>query len=269
MLVNLKLRNRNGFLQLAILFFLGVLLTGMASIFGFADQEKVNFTKEDWFSVVKTYEAQIADGRPTTSALHNLALARFKLEENSQAIAVWLAAMSLDPRDAEIGVGLEAALTKVGLSKQSLVLDAHGPWQSWVVSQGQAGLLTFLRIAFACLVVTVLMIAAATLQYFLRGVLVGRIAVVGLALSLIVTSALWSFVYAFDQSVGYWGAVVEDTDIAAKEKPDDNSATVSKIQMGSPIYSIGPTTGAWIYLLNADGVKGWVPATSVRVIRVN
>lgn len=247
--MNIKIALKLGIVSLLVVFWASGSLASESAGPG-------TLSADDWASVIKTYESQISDGGMTTVALHNLALARFKNREPEQAVAVWLAAWERDRKDVEILSGLHGSLQALSLSKEVLDLSAQGPWMSFVANQGRSGFKIVLKAAVALLAVGA--VAAMWLLYSNR-----KPAALGVLIGL---AFLWLGVGFWYKSLGSWGAVISPTGELLRSAPNAESAEVSRLKPGRPIYALGDIYQPWLFVLTSDGTAGWINALSVRIV---
>lgn len=214
-------------------------------------QAALHYQSGEFLQAAKLYEQGLNEEHQNSSLLFNIGNSYYKGGRLGDAMAAYLAASSLAPRDPDIRANLSFVQGKL---KNKFLMEAH-PLDRWLglsefLSKKE---LFFLAVTFAIL--GSILLSSSIIwnrSYMLSGLL-------GFFLALVFTI---SFIYrqAFERQ---WGAI-RKAEVSVFTGPSDkNSVVVFKLFEGMPVM-LKEKQGDWTAIELADQKRGWVKSQQVR-----
>jgi tetratricopeptide (TPR) repeat protein len=201
----------------------------------------------DYFRAATAYEIMVHSGIYSGNLFDNLGNTYARLGQPGRAVLNYRRALALDPADAEARANLAslpghpAAPDGSWLNRQTHLPDID----LWPIAGAGAGLL---GLASMCL---------------------GRrtpwrrlVAALGLGVCLWCAGAAW---WLDGGSKNAAAAIVVNEQSRVLDTPAVNSKPITNLPAGSEVRVLS-TQGAWVYVLLADGARGWLAASAVERI---
>ncbi|MFK7827539.1 MAG: SH3 domain-containing protein [Oligoflexales bacterium] len=206
------------------------------------------YDQGEFYNSVKIYENLIAEGVESGHAFYNLGNAYFRLEEPGKAMAAYLAAKRLLPRDPDIKANLAYV---------------HGQIQDKLEYEIDAGLLkviAFWQDSFTSKEIFEAFLLFWCIGLLLLGAFVWKQDLIGLkrtglgvlAVAMLIFSA---FLISLNQDL-VWGAV-SAKNAAVRSGPGEFNTQVFELHQGAPIM-INEEENEWFLIGLSDGKKGWI-----------
>ncbi|NRA44816.1 MAG: SH3 domain-containing protein [Oligoflexales bacterium] len=211
------------------------------------------YDKGDFYQSVKIYEELISEGLDNGHVFYNLGNAYYRLEEPGKAMAAYLAAKRLLPRNPDIKANLAYVhgqiKDKLEYQTESGFLNVIAFWQDSVTSKEIFEVFLF----FWCLGFLLLGVF-----YWKRQlVLLKRSGLGMLGVAVITFSA---FLISQNQDA-VWGAVSANS-AAVRSGPGELNTQVFELHRGAPI-KITEEEKDWFLINLSDGKKGWIAKKQV------
>ena len=211
------------------------------------------YDKGDFYQSVKIYEELIATGLENGHLYYNLGNAYFRLEEPGKAMAAYLAAKRLLPRDPDIKANLSYVHSQIkdnlDYESDAGLLNVIAFWQdSFTPKEIFEAFLVFWCLGF-------LSLGAFLWKRELKLLKQGGIGLLG-ASALIFTA----FLISLNQDA-IWGAVSANS-AAVRSGPGELNTQVFELHSGAPI-KISDEENDWFLIGLSDGKKGWIAKKQV------
>jgi hypothetical protein len=212
------------------------------------------YEKGDFGGAARAYESLIADGVRAPAILFNAGNARYKMEEVGMAVAHWLQAEAIDPRNDRIQINLEFARKE--LTGGTLPVPLWPEQLRWLtVDEWAAASLVSGWLFFGAL-------ALGTLKPKLRAAL--RMPAVMGGVLLIATTSLLAITVR--DRVGSVVAVVVAEEAVVRFGPLSESQSTFVARSGAE-FRVTDRKDAWLKVEDALGREGWLLGNQVIQLR--
>lgn len=226
------------------------------------DSATVAYNQGDYEKAIDYYEEILETGKHSAALYYNLGNCHYKLNQIAPSIYYYEKALLLSPNDPEIKNNLVYA--------QNMTLDAVSPLPETALSRlynRVAGSLSFDGWAYLGVVFVLIFVVAYILFYYFRYPMQKRIAFISslVAISLAVVFVLFAFLryqdYKADQP-----AIIFAQEINVKAEPNDRSDVAFILHEGTKV-NVLEGFDTWKKIQIADGQVGWVPQSSLRLLK--
>jgi len=223
---------------------------------GNVNEAHTAYASGDFAKATTAYEAAWKAGVKNGHLAYNLGLAYYRLNKPGEAMAAFLAARELLPRDPDVAANL-----KVVLAQTPDRLDTELPKGPAAAASAWLDRLTLREYAWITALLAGFLglgLLAAQLVKPLHSV--AKPLAIALVLPLLTGLALFMRVCQSES----WGAV---TAAAAKvHAAPGAAATLFELRAGAP-FVVEEERDGWMRIVLSDGKKGWIAGTDVKVLR--
>lgn len=213
------------------------------------------YDQGDFKKAISDYEQLIAQGVRNGSVYYNLANSYFRSGEKGKAVAAYLAARSLLPRDPDIKANLkfvhDQSVDKLAVQESHSIWRSLSFWVDWTTPRE----ILFVSAILACLALSLLFLSMLVQKFiFLR---------------------LWSVVFSFIALLGFcgfgtslcyeenWGAVSAHLS-EIRSGPGETNTVVFQLHEGAP-FLVDAKEGGWYRIRLSDGKMGWIASKDASV----
>jgi len=224
---------------------------------GILTEGNAAYQRGDFETARKTYQALLQQGYDGATVLFNLGNAELATGRVGAAIACYLRAQRLAPRDRDIRTNLQRAW-------HERVLGEPAPPAMWLHAVGRALVDSFTLSELAVTAAFLYWLAAAILVRYLqrgRGRRL-RLALWAVAALLLVVTALavgrWWLYHHIERGV----LTVESCDV--RGGPGESFEIIQRVQDGR-LVRILRSEGNWLQVVVEGGARGWLPSGAVTV----
>ena len=220
------------------------------------------YNEGNYDQAIEYYEQILGEGRHSAAVYFNMGNAYYKKNEIAPSIYYYEKALLLDPDDEEIRNNLVFA--------RNMTLDAITPLPQSDLERFYDRLLTSLSLhGWAYLGVLFGLLFVLGYILFLTGrtpnkkriALIGSLAALFIAMAATALSYLRYQAYLKDQP-----AVIFAREIQVRSEPNQGSSPVFLLHEGTKVQ-VRDSLDQWRRIALADGQVGWVPATSLRLLK--
>ena len=207
-------------------------------------------TPTDFLKVADRYQQLLDSGIHSWAVFYNQGNAMMKANERGRAIAAYRQAQRLRPNNPYLKANLQYALgPDVPAVPPRTIIGHLLFWQNWI------GYPSKLHLAVLAGIITFALGLAAL---FFHPKLLGRIAMVCVVLTSILTfSAAYDW-YRFDRSE--YGAVVADDTIARKGNADSYDPAFTEPLSDGTEFKLLSRRGDWLQVQLSGNKEGWIPS---------
>ena len=214
-------------------------------------QAALYYQEGKFLEAAQLYEQGLSGGHKNSSVLFNIGNSYYKANRLGDAMAAYLAASSLAPRDPDIKANLSFVKNKLKnkASVENNTLD------SWL---GMSDVLNRKEVFFIAVALSILgSLLISSSMIWNRSFLSAGALAFGIS---------WLFIFSFwyrtsqDQ---HWGAVNKAVVNVFAGPSDKNSVVVFKLYEGIPVKLV-ETQGLWSAIELQDKKRGWVKSSQVR-----
>ena len=234
-----------------------LLVSFAAPVFAQSDVEfaKANdeFAKQQFEHAIRDYEALVKTGEWSPPLFYNLGNAYYRIADFGRAILNYERALALDPQHPETVANLALA------REEARALELQNDRLTPLLKRVTANQLTIA--AAVGLWITAFVIAAMIFNRR-RSVILLTLA----ALGLVIAAGCSAAVYRIEQSRRSL-AVVVAPEVRARLATANNAGSVLQLPPGSEV-NILSQRGDWVYALLPNNLRGWIPSSSVELIRL-
>lgn len=237
-------------------FLAAVVLFFSMPAFGNVNEAHAAYASGDFAKAATAYESAWKAGALNGHVAYNLGLAYYRLGKPGEAMAAFLAARSLLPRDPDVAANL-----KVILAQTPDRLETELPKGPAAAATAWLDRLTPREYAWTTALLAGLLglgLLAAQLVTPLRPAL--KPLAIALSLPLLTGLALAMRLGRSES----WGAVTAAT--AKVHAAPGAEATLFELRTGAPFVAEEVRAG-WMRIVLSDGKKGWIAGTDVKVLR--
>lgn len=207
------------------------------------------YDKGDYKQASEIYETLIREGARNGSVYYNLGNSYFRLGEKGKAIAAYLAARRLMPRDPDIKANLKFVHDQMADKLSMRSSSIYRELSFWVDMFTPRELLYFSSF-----------LAAIALTFLFLSLVVGKFAFLRMWSVLFSVLAFLAF-FVFAISLFYdetWGAVTVPL-AEVRSGPGQQNTVVFQLHEGAP-FVLDEMEGEWFRVHLSDNKIGWLPA---------
>lgn len=217
----------------------------------FASAEK-SYQVGDFASALTAYEKAWDDGVRNSAVLFNLGNAAYRSEDLGKAVAAFLAARDLDPRDQAITTNLAFVLRK--LSEGEVAKRSQKPWLSVFEP------LFFFRAEEAYLLAAILWFVGLTVLALRMFIAMPR-PFLALASLLWLASLYVAGGIALRRSLPQWGAVCTKS-LVVRAEPSPQAPEAETLSAGAPLL-LSANRKSWVRIERPSGEAGWAEGKDI------
>lgn len=220
------------------------------------DKATAALDQGDFAGAAAGYESQIQAGAQNGHLYYNLGIAYVRLGRVGDAMAAFLAARRLLPRDPDVQANLKSTLGSVKDKLEAEMPQGIGRTLAfWIgkMTTKEFAYATAISMAFASLLVGLGFVVGPLARW--RWLFFG---------AYLVPAVFGASLWVKSGSDERWGAIVGNG-TKAFSGPSDKNPAVFELSEGAPVLVTEQVPGGYLRVQLSDGKKGWIPATQVKV----
>lgn len=210
----------------------------------------------DFATAAQGYETAVKDGDVNGHLFYNLGIAYVRSGKTGDAMAAFLAARHLLPRDPDVQANLKSTLGSVKDKLDTEVPKSFGHTLAFWLDR-----YTVKEFAYATSLTLGLISLLVGLSVFVAPLARFRWFFVAAYLIPVVCGISLGVKAQNDET---WGAVIAN-DTKAYSGPSDKNPAVFELSEGAPVLVREEVPGGYFRVQLSDGKRGWIPATQVKV----